>query len=52
MTVDEVYLEIGQNIYNIIEDDEFLNATLKKKDCINTWVIMDFISMVKMKESI
>ncbi len=29
MTVDEVYLEIGQNICNIIEDDEFLSATLK-----------------------
>lgn len=29
MTVNEIYLEIGQNIYNLIEDDEFLNATLK-----------------------
>lgn len=28
MTINEIYLEIGQNIYNIIEDDDFVEATL------------------------
>ena len=31
MTVDKIYLEIGQGIYNAVEDDEFLGATLKIK---------------------